>query len=356
MCPAEGLEEFVRGIVRAMGADDEVSREVAGHLVRANLVGHDSHGVLRVPQYIRDAENGQLAPAARPTMLRELPGTALLDARRSFGHFSTLVALEWAMAHAREQGIAAVAVRHSHHIGRLGEYAERAGQRGQVALLTVGMAGPGMGLMIPHGGRRRFLGANPWAIGVPAQQQPPMVFDASTSAVAEGKVRLARAKGVSLPPGCIIDRDGTPSTNPDDFYNGGALLSFGGEVGGHKAYGLAMASALIGGLAMIGDDDPSFMGADAGGHGRIGGVFLVVIDPAAFGPLEDYAAQTGETLTAAKQEPPASGHAEVLLPGEPEVRTRQQRERDGIPLPEATWRDLGVASARYGVPLPTLLA
>jgi LDH2 family malate/lactate/ureidoglycolate dehydrogenase len=217
--------------------------------------------VLRIPQYVAQADRGELDPAARPVVLKESGVTALLDGQGGFGHFSTGVALDWAMAHAREHGLAAAAVRHSGHIGRLGEYAERAAGQGLIGVVTVGQAGPDVGVMVLHGGRQRFLGANPWAVGVPAQGRPPMIFDGSTSTIAEGKVRLARAKGVPLPPGCIIDRDGAPSTNPEDFYAGGAIVPLGGAVAGHKGYGLAMASALIGGLAMVGDADPMWRGA-----------------------------------------------------------------------------------------------
>jgi LDH2 family malate/lactate/ureidoglycolate dehydrogenase len=211
--------------------------------------------------------------------------------------------------------------------------------------------------MVLHGSRTRFFGANPWSIGVPAGDRPPMVFDGSTSAVAEGKVRFARARAAPLPPGCIIDREGNPSTDPEDFYAGGALVPLGGEVAGHKGYGLAMASALLGGLAMIDDPAPTLAGASVtqaapDPRGRIAGVFLAVVDPARFGDAERYQALVGETLAAAKRMPPAPGLQEVLVPGEPEVRTREQREREGIALPEATWQDLARVAERFGVAMP----
>lgn len=357
VCAPAELERFAHAIIQSMGADDEVAGEVAGHLVRANLVGHDSHGVLRLPQYVAQAAAGELAPAARPVLLRESAVTALLDGRQGFGHFATRVALDWAITHARAHGLAAVAVRHAGHIGRLGEYAERAVGQGLIAIVTVGAAGPGAGVMAPQGSQQRFLGPNPWAIGVPASGHPPLIVDISTSAIAEGKVRLARAMGVPLPPGCISDRDGHPSTDPADFYAGGTLLPVGGETSGHKGYGLALASALIGGLAMIGDDAPSLISgppasAGTGHRGHIGGVFLAVVDPATFATAGDYTALVGDTLAAATRVPPARGVQEVLVPGEPEVRTRRQRTREGIPLPDATWHDLVEVATRFGVSLP----
>ena len=357
LCQPGPLQAFVERVVRAMGAEPDIAAEVARHLVRANLSGHDSHGVLRIAQYATQADKGELIPSARPIILRQEDVTALIDAQRGFGHFSTAYALDWAMGAARERGLGAAAVRHSSHIGRLGEYTERAGERGLIAILTAGASGPGVGGMVLYGGRKHFFGANPWSVAVPAQGRPPMVFDGSTSTIAEGKVRFARAKGASLPPDCIIDRDGRPSTDPADFYAGGALVPLGGRVAGHKGYGLAMASALIGALGMIDDPQPTLIGAsvleeDRDARGIAAGVFVMVINPAWFGDAEHYRAMVSENLAAAKRVPPAEGVAEVLVPGEPEVRTRAQREREGIALPEANWEDLARLADRFDVSLP----
>jgi LDH2 family malate/lactate/ureidoglycolate dehydrogenase len=181
------------------------------------------------------------------------------------------------------------------------------------------------------------------------------------STVAEGKVRVARAKGVPLPPGCIIDREGRPSTDPEDFYAGGALVPLGGDVAGHKGYGLAMASALFGGLAMIDDEGPSLIGASvlqeaADATGRIAGVFLAAIDPAAFGESAVYQQMAGETVAAAKRVPPAAGAEDILVPGELEVNTRDRRRLEGIALPDATWGELSAIATRLGVEMPGWLA
>jgi uncharacterized oxidoreductase len=213
--------------------------------------------------------------------------------------------------------------------------------------------------MVIFGGKKRFYGANPWSMGVPSSDGSlPMVFDGSTSAVAEGKVRVARAKKAQLPPECIIGPDGEPTTDPERFYAGGALVPLGGKVAGHKGYGLAMASALIGALGMIDDPSPTLIGAQIREHspdprGRLAGVFVIVIDPTAFGDAAHYRAMVAEHLSAAKRVPPAEGVAEVLTPGELEHRTRIERERDGIPLPEATWRELEEVAVRFGLAMPT---
>jgi uncharacterized oxidoreductase len=263
------------------------------------------------------------------------------------------VLTEWVVAHARRHGIAAAAVRHSTHIGRLGEYAERMAAEGLIGIVTVGVVGAGS--VAPFGGAARFLGTNPWAIGVPAGDRPPFVFDAATSTVAEGKVRLARSKGAQVAPGVIRDPRGRPTVDPEDFYAGGSLTVLGGDAAGHKGHGLSLASALIGGLAMIADPEPSGAGTmrRTGPWGsRLAGVFVVAIGPAAFGDPEAYQRQVAAALDALREVPPADGFDRVLVSGDVERRSRERRQREGIPLPEPTWADLQAIAARFGVAPP----
>jgi len=251
------LRDLGRRIFMAAGAPTDIAEHVADHLVASNLAGHDSHGVLRIPQYVAEADRGDLVPGARAELVSEKGAIGIVDAGRGFGHSATALAMSWAAERALELGIAAAAVRRANHLGRLGEYAELAAARGVIGIATVGVVGRGG--VAPFGGRDRFLGTNPWAIGVPAAGEP-MIYDAATSALAEGKLRLARAKGVQVPAGAIVDSDGRPTTDPNDYYAGGALLPLGGLLAGHKGYGLALASALVGGLAMVGDDGATTAG------------------------------------------------------------------------------------------------
>ena len=356
ICSPESLQAYAAGVFRAMGSERDVADEVARHLVQSNLSGHDSHGVIRIPAYVTEADSGALRPAARPTVASETDAVAVVDAHRGFGQYSTLFALDWALDRVHRHGLAAVAVRNSTHIGRLGEYTERAAERGVIAVVTVGAAGPGVGSVAPHGGVGRFMGTNPWSVGVPGLHRS-MVFDAATSVVAEGKVRVAHAKGAELPPGCLVDRDGKPTRSSGDFYEGGALLPLGGEVAGHKGYGLGLASALIGGLSMIDDAEPIRAGARGPQsapepRGRIGGVFLFAVDPGAFGNAAHYRSMVDDVLAAAKETPPASGRTDVLVPGEPEVLSRHQCTTGGIAMAEATWSELAAVGHRFHVSLP----
>jgi LDH2 family malate/lactate/ureidoglycolate dehydrogenase len=333
-----------------MGADEEVGAEVARHLVRANLSGHDSHGVLRLPGYVSQVDEGRLVPSARPVLVHERECVAVFDVRGSFGHYATATALEWAMGRARDHGLAAASLRHPTHIGRLGEYTERATEAGLVAAVTVGTAGEGQRLAVPFGGSAPALGTNPWSLGVPGARGRGVVFDAATTVVAEGKVHFAQDRGAQLPPGCILAADGTPSRNPDDFYDGGMLLPLGGEVAGHKGSGLALVAALFGGLAMAGDGQSNT--GEQAPTTTMTGVFVLVVNPAWFGDAGAYLSMVADTVEVVKRTPPSAGVGEVLVAGEPEVRSREQRGRDGIRLPDGTWAALQAVADRFGVPMP----
>jgi hydroxycarboxylate dehydrogenase B len=353
--PAPALTEFIASVFVGLGADEPIAREVAQHLVRASLSGHDSHGILRAAHYVRHADVGNLQPRARPVIVREGATGAVIDAQYCFGIHSTGVALDWALTAARKHGLGAAAVRHSSHIGRLGEYSERATSQGMIAIVTVGYAGPGLGGVVPFGGKHQFLGTNPWSFGIPSESGTPMIFDAATSSIPEGKVVLAHAKGEQLPPGTIVDKDGNPSTDPQDHFDGGALLPLGGEQFGHKGFGLALAAALVSGLAIIDDPEPSIpagLGKAPKRPGVMAGVFLLAIDPGIFGPRERYARLVADNLTALRAQEPAKGYNAVMAPGEIEARTRAQRERDGIEIPAKTWAGLLELGQRFGVAPP----
>jgi hydroxycarboxylate dehydrogenase B len=347
---------FTTELLTRLGTPEDIADEVGSHLTRANLSGHDSHGVARLPQYVGQIERGDLRPGARPAVLAESATTAVFDAQRGFGQFSTASVLDWSMRHAAGHGVAAAAIRHSMHIGRLGEYAERAAEAGLIAFVTAGSAGAEVGGVGMPGARGRYFGTNPWSFGFPSQSEPVM-FDGSMSTLAEGKIRLARATGKPLPPGAIVDGKGQPTRDPADFYAGGAILPLGGDVAGHKGYGLALASALLGGLAGVGDDDPTLLGAAITGDGdpreRVSGVFVLVIDPVAFAPrgYPDLVTRVSDGL---KRAPAQSAESGPMLPGEPEQRTRQARSESGIELPEATWSDLVDLANRYQVEPPTV--
>ena len=345
---AERLVEIGRGIFVAAGVPADVALRVAESLVDANLVGHDSHGVLRIPQYLDDLRAGFIVPDAEPRVVREVAAAALVDGGWAFGQISARFAAEQAVARAKVTGLAAVGLVRANHIGRLGEWASWAASQGVVALVTAGGFG-GRGAA-PYGGRAVAFGTNPMALAFPASApsgaasgDPLVLVDFATSAVAAGKIRFAVAKGEPLPPGSIVDHDGNPTTDPAAFYAGGMLLPF----GGHKGYGLAVAIELLG-QALTGSDAFAEEGRGGPVYGRSGALF-VALSADLFRTFGEYAASAETFAEKVRSVPPAPGFAEVMLPGGPERRTREARLREGVPLPDSTWEALAAAGRAVGV-------
>lgn len=335
---AADLTRLTTAIFRSAGAPPDIADQVATSLVESNLVGHDSHGVIRVPAYVDLIRRGVIIPDARPALLQETPTTALVDGGWAFGQVAAHYATEIAIAKARAARVAAVGLTRCNHIGRLGEYAERGAAAGVVLFVFAG--GSTAAIAAPYGGAARALGTNPLAVGIPAGEFGLLLLDFATTTVAEGKLQVARAKGERIPEGWILDREGRPTTDPNDFYHGGMLLPF----GGHKGYALALlVDALAGALLGAGAFSPEQRGS---------GTFLLALDATAFQPLTVVQENMDRLFQRIKAVPPAPGFAEVLIPGEPERRTRARRAAEGIPLPDDTWqrllavaRDLGLETA-----------
>jgi uncharacterized oxidoreductase len=347
------LQLFTAEVCKRLGAPLDVASEVARHLVGANQAGHDSHGIIRLPWYVAMADKGELQPTMLPSVLRQSEAVVLLDGHFGFGHYSTKVASDLAAERAHQHGIGVVSVRHSGHIGRLGHYAEQLTKVGMVGIVVVGMAGIGVGAMVIPGTSIRFLGGNPWAVGLPTASGPPVLVDVSTSTVAEGKVLVALARGERLPEGCIVDSRGRATTDPHDYFNGGGLLPLGGSVAGHKGFGLGLAAALLGSLCAIGDDSLSLAGASAAAgsdpHGRAAGVMVMALNPNFFGDGDEYRRIVTRTVDALHRA--GAGRAQVTVPGEPEAAARHQRA-ERLVLPAAIREELSTVASSMGIPLP----
>jgi LDH2 family malate/lactate/ureidoglycolate dehydrogenase len=323
----------------SVGTSPENARIVANSLINANLAGHDSHGVLRLPSYLEGARNGHVQPGAVATLLSESGATAIVDAAGGWGQPAMWLATRAAIDRARFHGLGAAVVRRSYHIGRVAPYVE--------AIATEGMIGQAMAnaapAVAPFGGRARVLGTNPFAWAVPrAAGAPPICLDVATAGIAEGKLRVARAKGFPVPAGNVVDRDGRESTDPGDFYAGGALIPF----GGHKGSGFSLFAQFVGrGLAGL---DPSAYDGPRG----LNGPFILAIDIARFTDLDTFIAQTEAQCDSVTSCLPAEGVDAVLLPGQPELATRAVRERDGVPIPDTTWAELKALAKECAVAFP----
>jgi len=342
---AAELCERLSAVIVGLGAPIDVATEVAKHLVRAELSGHSSHGVLRLPQYAREIDAGIINPAAPTTIVSKKPSAIVLDSQRGFGHFAAAKAVEAAAPAAIATGMAAVTIKNCTHIGRLGEYSERLAERGLISLIQVGAVGPGLGSMAPFGSKSGlpFLNTNPWAIGFPSEAGA-IVLDAAMSTIPEGKVHAAKNKGTMLPEGSLLDPAGRPSSNPDDFYAGGTLTPLGGTIAGHKGYGLALSAALLGGLAHADGTPPALVGLAKlrrgdGDLNSLGGVTMIVIDPAAFGDRSSYSAAVGRVAGALHEDG-------VLVPGDMERRCREVA-REEVSLPLTTFSELSKLEERY---------
>ncbi len=320
------LRLISREIFVAAGVPPESARQVADSLVDANLAGHDSHGVIRVPSYVELVREGRIVAQAQPELVHETASIAVVDGHWAFGQLTARRSMAIAIAKTKDSGVAAVSALACNHIGRLGEWVEMAAAEGLIGFATVAMHGVGLAAA-PHGGAERAMSTNPIAFGMPSATCGSVVTDFATTTVAEGKLQVARAKGVEVPPGCIIDSQGRPSTSPQDFYDGGAMLPF----GAHKGYGLAVVSQLLS-LALTGA-----LGAAQGEFSS--GAFFVCVDPGAFGSRTAYGQTADELLRQIKAVRPLPGFAEVLLPGEPEQRARAARAH-GVPVDDVTWGKL----------------
>ena len=344
---ASQLQKLTFAIFEKLGAPPEAAEIVSNYTVDTHLYGHDTHGLLSVPRYAHEVKVGKIRPRAQLEVIRRDRGTALLDGHQGFGYVSAVAAMQLAIELAQENGISAVGVTNCNHIGMLWGYAKMAVDQGLIGIVLCN-SGPlgGGGLTAPYGGKRRFLGANPLAWGLPAGEMTPLIMDMSTSIVAAGKVSLARDKGESLPEGWILDKDGRPTTDPNDLLErGGALLPF----GGYKGYGLSLLVEMLGGI--LTGYGCAYSLDFPGGNGLL----MVVIDVDRFVPLKQFRRQADELLREIKKVPTDSQTSEILYPGEPEFRARKTREREGIAIPERTWDRVTELASELGLSLEELV-
>lgn len=330
---AADLRVLMHELLAASGTADDIARMVGDSLVDSNLAGHDSHGVIRILHYLEVAANGEVDPAAVPEVIRDHGATLTIDGKWAWGQRSMWMATEAACEKARQFGIGAAVVTNSYHIGRVAPYVEYLARN---RMIGVAMSNAGRAVA-PFGGRQRVMGTNPIAWAVPRDSaNEPICLDVATAYIAEGKVRVARAREVEVPEGAIIDGDGYPSVNPNDFYDGGALLTF----GGHKGSGFSILAQLVGvGLA---GSHPDLLAQHRGGNGPL----VIAIDVSAFVEPDEFARRIEDQAAEIRRSEPAAGVDSVLLPGDPELVNRQIREQEGIPVPDSTWAELMALRSR----------
>lgn len=335
------LTEVSRVIFEAAGASSEEAAIVTRHLVEANLAGHDSHGMIRIPKYVARMESQQIVPNAPFEVVRESPSSLVIDGNWGFGYTVTERTMRMAIDKAKTNGVAAATIRQQGHIGRLAAYTLMAAKEGMIAFLFAD-SGRGPKQVVPYGGREPRLGTNPLSFAAPSNLAGPLFLDMATSAVAGGKISLALARGEKIPTGWVIDADGNQTTDPSHHKNGGFLLPLGGTEG-YKGYGLAvMVEILCGLLPGLG-----FGFTPKGKHND--GVFLAVFNVDAFRPLATFKQEVSEFATYLGETPPAAGFKRVYYPGEIEHMTEIERNRDGIKIEDKTWAKISETAQKYGV-------
>jgi hydroxycarboxylate dehydrogenase B len=355
--PAGALERAIGDIFIAASCTREEAERIARYLVSANLTGHDSHGVIRTPRYVQWLREGKVRAGQSLTIVRDTPTHVVVDGNYGFGQTIAPLAVDLGIARAREHGLSVVGLRNSGHIGRVGDWGERATAAGLVSLHFVNVAGGE--LVAPFGGTSRRFSTNPICITVPLPEGP-LVLDFATSLVAEGKVLVASNGGKPVPAGSLIEPDGKLSTNPETLYGPiagthvrdsaqgeGALRTF----GEHKGSGLAFMCEVLAGCLTGGATSGPIPG---GKRGRIAnGMLSIYLDPGSFGAAH-FADAVRDYAGYVKAANPATPGGEMLLPGDPERRNRAERLAKGIPLQPQTWAAISATAAALKVSVPAV--
>lgn len=341
---AESLIELVVAIFVRAGCTAPIAEQVARSLVDSNLAGHDSHGVSTIPIYLQSIRAGELRVDALPIELLRQESLVLIDGRHAFGQVCGAYAMRLGVDIARARGAAVVALRNSFHLGRIGAYGEQCAREGMVSMHFVNAHYPAN--VAPFGGSEARLTTNPICFAAPGE--PLFIHDTTTSATAAGKIRMAQNRGERVAEGLIVDADGHSTTDPASLFADppGALL----PMGGHKGYGIALACEILAGALTGGG--PNLPGRRA--QSRIlNHMLTVILSPDSFGEAEVFQEQLSAYFDYVKSAKRQADCAEILMPGEPEARTRLARA-GGIPIDRGTWNLLRDAALELGVAASTI--
>jgi uncharacterized oxidoreductase len=332
---AKELEQYVYEVLRSVKCPRDEARIIAFHIVGSNVAGHDSHGVMALPGYIKLCQKGLLTPGAKLELVKDEATFAVIDAHRNFGHLAAHRATEIAMEKARKMTISCVGVRNVGHMGRMGGYPEMMAKAGMAGFICCASGGV-IHSVAPYGGRKGRTGTNPIAMAFPSD--PPgriILIDQASTVHAHGKMNVYKRQGIPFPDDWLLDKAGDPTTNPDEF---GAFRTFGGHVG-YKGYGiLFMVEILCSVLVRDGvsrdtsKENPVPPFSNAG--------FIIAINTDSFVPQETLRREIHDLTKWITSSPPAEGFTEVLYPGQPEERNRAEVLAKGVPLDDETWKEM----------------
>ncbi|MEO8185793.1 MAG: malate/lactate/ureidoglycolate dehydrogenase [Burkholderiaceae bacterium] len=336
------LRAAIRLVMRGFGSNDAEVEAVTGNLIEANLTGHDSHGIGMLPRYVDAYQQRGLVPNQHVRTVLDAGTLLRLDGGAGFGQVIGREAMELGIARATQHGSCIVALGNSHHLGRIGAWAEQATRAGLVSLHFVNVIA--RSIVAPYGGADARFGTNPFAAGIPITGSEPVILDFATSVMAQGKTRVAFNKGELVPPGCLLDDQGRPSREPRYGVNPpfGALLAF----GEHKGYGLALLCELLGGALAAGMTHHS---EDATQRRILNGMLTILIDPTALADRSTFERETLAFVEWVKASPPREGFDSVCIAGEPERAKLAQRTAHGVPVDATTWNEILDAAGKLGV-------
>ncbi len=337
------LQKITTDIFEAGGVPSDEAEIIGELLVASNLAGHDSHGVIRIPQYIGLIDSGLIQPGAPMHTERESASHALLNGNWGFGHVIAQKAMSLAIEKAKSSTISAISVYNCNHIGRIGSYPLMAAEAGMVGITMVNAGGTAL-YVAPFGGSDGRLATNPLAIATPTRNGHPILLDITSSVVAQGKIRVAFNRGEPVPLGWLINSEGEPTQDPRDLMESpqGALLPLGG-IAGHKGYALGLMIDILGGAL-------SGAGCSGSGNTRLqNGVLMIALDIANFTALDDFYEHIDELIAHVKASPTAPEFDEILAPGDIEARQTERRQREGIPIDDETWRQIQETAMEVGL-------
>ncbi len=347
--PADALTTFVGRIFAAAGADEREAQAIAENLVEANLAGHDSHGVVRVPRYLQNVDHGQMHFGRSVEVMVDGDAFALLEGHHGFGQVLGRQAVEIGIAKARANGVAVIALRNAGHLGRIGAWVEMACA---AKLVSIHFANVARSMLVaPFAGAERRMSTAPVAIGVVNPHGDDFILDFATSKVAEGKVLVALKGGAEPPEGSLINGAGQPTTDPAALYGvvpegavadprrgPGALLA----MGDHKGSGLALACELLAG-ALTGS------GTTGPGEGTHNGMLSIYLAPEILDDGHGFGRAVADYIDFVRATRPVDPGTPVMIPGDPERKMREKRLADGIKLPGETWASLLAAATEVGL-------
>lgn len=328
-------KHVVTQILEALTVPSDIAEDVAMHLLESDCSDVESHGVWRIHQYTKYYQSGYLKAEGRPELKQNPKGAWLVEGHGGIGIPAMNMAIRNVVSRAKDTGMAAIAIQNAGHTGRLGSYAEYAAEHGCLAVIIGGGGRKDWRLVAPYGGKKALMSTNPYAIGIPGGKEGPVVADFATSAAAAGWVYGAKIAGATLPEGILIDKDGNPATDPEAYFNGGAIL----PAGGAKGYALAVAAEMIA-EAMLG---PVTVECNW---------LILALDCSLYQTPTTFQTIAEDILLELRECPPAKGFDQVLVPGERESRARKTNQNKPISLPSATWGEILALAKDLGVDLP----